>query len=47
MGLAVEDAPELVAEELRIAADALGQMTGHIDVEDILGDIFSSFCIGK
>lgn len=47
VGLAVEDAPELVAEELRIAADALGQMTGHIDVEDILGDIFSSFCIGK
>ena len=43
----VEDAPELVAEDLRVAADALGQMTGHIDVEDILGDIFSSFCIGK
>ena len=43
----VEAAPELVAEDLRVAADALGQMTGHIDVEDILGDIFSSFCIGK
>jgi len=43
----MEDAPELVAEDLRVAADALGQMTGHIDVEDILGDIFSSFCIGK
>ena len=40
-------APELVGEDLRIAADALGQMTGHIDVEDILDDIFSSFCIGK
>ena len=39
--------PELVGEELRIAADSLGQMTGHIDVEDILEDIFSSFCIGK
>ncbi len=43
----MEDAPELVAEDLRVAADALAQMTGHIDVEDILGDIFSSFCIGK
>ena len=39
--------PELVAEDLRVAADALGKMTGHIDVEDILSDIFSSFCIGK
>ena len=43
----LSDAPELVGEDLRIAADALGQMTGHIDVEDILDDIFSSFCIGK
>ena len=41
------EAPELVGEDLRIAADALGQMTGQIDVEDILDDIFSSFCIGK
>ena len=45
--MSIEDSPELVAEDLRVAADALGQMTGHIDVEDILGDIFSSFCIGK
>lgn len=42
-----QSAPELVGEDLRHAADALGQMTGQIDVEDILGDIFSSFCIGK
>ena len=45
--LSLEIAPELVAEELRQAADALGRMMGHIDVEDILDDIFSSFCIGK
>ena len=47
VAVSLEEAPELVAEDLRTAADALGQMTGHIDVEDILTDIFSSFCIGK
>lgn len=45
--MSLEEAPELAAEELRRAADALGHLTGHIDVEDILSDIFSSFCIGK
>lgn len=39
--------PELKAEELRIAARHLGRLTGHIDVEDVLGAIFSEFCIGK
>jgi tRNA modification GTPase len=38
---------ELVAEELRAAAYALGRLTGAIDVEDLLGSIFSEFCIGK
>lgn len=38
---------ELVAEELRRAADALGRLTGRIDVEDILDVIFREFCIGK
>jgi tRNA modification GTPase len=38
---------ELAAEEARQAAQALGRLTGRIDVEDILGEIFASFCIGK
>ena len=39
--------PELRAEDLRLAATALGRLTGRIDVEDILDQIFSRFCIGK
>ena len=39
--------PELAAEDLRIAATAIGSITYSIDVEEILDDIFSSFCIGK
>jgi tRNA modification GTPase len=38
---------ELAAEDLRIAAVELGSITGRIDVEDLLDEIFSSFCIGK
>ncbi len=38
---------ELLAERLRAAADVMGRMTGRIGVEDLLGHIFSSFCIGK
>jgi tRNA modification GTPase len=38
---------ELRAEELRLAGDALGRITGEIAVEDLLGSIFSIFCIGK
>jgi Predicted GTPase len=40
-------AQELLAEELRIAAHALGRLTGRVDVEDILDVIFRHFCIGK
>lgn len=40
-------APELVAEELRIAAEHLGEITGKMSADDLLGVIFSSFCIGK
>jgi tRNA modification GTPase len=38
---------ELVAEEVRLGARALGSLTGHVDTEAILGAVFSSFCIGK
>ena len=44
---AVRGGPELKAEELRIAARHLGRLTGRIDVEEVLGAIFSEFCIGK
>ena len=40
-------APELAAENFRQAASALGRITGDVDVEELLGQIFSSFCIGK
>jgi tRNA modification GTPase len=39
--------PEIKAEQLRIAARHLGRLTGRIDVEEVLGAIFSEFCIGK
>jgi tRNA modification GTPase len=38
---------ELIAEDLRSAAIALGRLTGRVDVEDILDVIFRDFCIGK
>ena len=38
---------ELIAEELRLAARALGRLTGRVDVEDVLDVIFRDFCIGK
>ena len=44
---AVATAPELMAEDLRLAATVLGRITGRVDVEDLLDHIFSSFCIGK
>jgi tRNA modification GTPase len=40
-------AGELVAEELRLAQQALGEITGEFTSEDLLGRIFTSFCIGK
>jgi tRNA modification GTPase len=38
---------DIIAEELRFAAQILGKLTGRIDVEDILNVIFQDFCIGK
>lgn len=39
--------PELMAEDLRLGARALGRLTGRVDVEDLLDVIFRDFCIGK
>jgi len=38
---------ELVAEELRGAQAALSEITGELTSDDLLGEIFGSFCIGK
>jgi len=39
--------PELTATSLRLALDALGSITGQITPDDVLGQVFSTFCIGK
>ena len=44
---AAAPALELLAEELRLAHDALGEITGVFTPDDLLGEIFSRFCIGK
>ena len=43
----VGEEPEFVAEHLRAALNAAGEVVGKLDAEDVLGKIFSSFCIGK
>lgn len=47
MQLQEHQAAEIVAEELRLAQNHLGEITGKISSDDLLGKIFSSFCIGK
>jgi tRNA modification GTPase len=42
-----EPALELLAEELRLAHQRLGEITGAFSADDLLGEIFSRFCIGK
>ena len=41
------DLPELAAEELRRAQEALGEIAGRFAADDLLGRVFSQFCIGK
>jgi len=42
-----DDQPELMAEDVRLSLRALGRITGHVDVEELLDVIFRDFCIGK
>jgi tRNA modification GTPase len=42
-----DTALDLLAEELRLAHDALAEITGNYSSDDLLGDIFGRFCIGK
>ena len=46
-GFKVNKAGELLAEELRYCQRSLGEITGEFTSDDLLGKIFSSFCIGK
>jgi len=39
--------PELIAEDVRLAGRALEALTGRVDAEAVLGEVFSTFCIGK
>lgn len=43
----VHQAPELLAEDLRFAHEKLAEITGEFTADDLLGEIFSNFCIGK
>lgn len=45
--LHTQHAGELLAEELRLAQQALGEITGEVSSDELLGRIFTSFCIGK
>ena len=46
-GAAVQGPRSQIDRRQRLAADALARVTGAIGVEDILGEVFSTFCIGK
>ncbi|MZE49147.1 tRNA uridine-5-carboxymethylaminomethyl(34) synthesis GTPase MnmE, partial [Streptomyces sp. SID5477] len=44
---ALEASPEMAGDDLRRAARSLSRVTGEIGVEEVLGEVFSTFCIGK
>ena len=46
-GQAMVMGPEVAAEDVRQAANALAEIVGAVGVEDVLGEVFSTFCIGK
>lgn len=43
----IHQAPELLAEDLRFAHESLAEITGEFSADELLGEIFSNFCIGK
>jgi len=45
--LATQSSLELIAEDLRFAQAQLGAITGEFTSDDLLGEIFSNFCVGK
>ena len=48
--VSLRDGPEsydITAEEIRAATSALDSLIGRIGVEDVLDEVFSSFCLGK
>jgi tRNA modification GTPase len=46
-GLSINIQTDLLAQDIRYALDALGQITGEVTNEDLLANIFGKFCIGK
>jgi tRNA modification GTPase len=46
-GMANDIPSDLLSIDLNVALDALGAITGEVNTEDLLGNIFSKFCIGK
>jgi tRNA modification GTPase len=47
LGLEAGESAEFVAIDLRDALGSVGEVIGKTDIEEILGEIFSTFCIGK